>query len=62
MKKLEIAYFPDPSNIAAVERANIDLVSDTYFNYGILKAVAFQSNANQNASRETGSKNTFLFR
>lgn len=60
MRKLEKAYYPDPKNIYAVERANIDLLSDTYFNYGILKSVAFQANANKKA--KTGSKNTFLFR
>lgn len=59
---LEITYFPDKTNIPAIRRANIDLTADEYFTYGILKAVAFQSNANNKATNGIGPKNTFLFR
>lgn len=43
IEKLNEVYFPDSTNITAVKRANIDLMSALYFNYGIFKAVVYQS-------------------
>lgn len=62
LKKLRKAYFTNTTNIDTIKRANIDLVSDSVFNYGIIKAVAHQANANQETTNEVRRKNTFLFR
>lgn len=62
MKKLREAYFSNLTNIDAIIRANGDFLSDSFVNYKILKAIAFQSKANSKASSELGRKNTFLFR
>ncbi|XP_055299410.1 uncharacterized protein LOC129566985 [Sitodiplosis mosellana] len=52
------AYFNDTTNDDAIKRANIGLLSDSSFGYGILKAARYQVIANNKETR----KNTFLLR
>lgn len=62
LKKLREVYFANKTNVGEIIRANAHLLSDSGYNYGILKAAAFQSAANGKATSGTGRKNTFLFR
>lgn len=55
---LKEAYFNDTSNINAIKRQNIDLLSDMNFAYGILKAAQYQVEVNNKGTP----KNTFVLR
>ncbi|XP_031623525.1 esterase B1-like [Contarinia nasturtii] len=56
---LKNAYFNDTSNIDAIKRGNIALLSDMNFGYNILKAVQYQVKANNKGNTK---RNTFLQR
>lgn len=62
VEKLRQAYFSDASNVAEIKQRNIALLSELNFNYGILKAIVFQSNAIHKATNDIVPRNTFLFR
>lgn len=62
MEKLREVYYPDPTNVRAIESENIDILSDMIFNDGVLKAVVLQAKANNGGIDESAHRGTFLFR
>lgn len=60
--KLRDAYFTNITESSAVQSANINLLSDLNFGYGILKNVVLQTKANTNERDAEKRKNTFLSR
>lgn len=58
IQKLRAAYYSNATTIDAIKSANIDLMSDMTFSYGVLKGVISQAIVNSKSER----KNTFLFR
>lgn len=62
LKKFRNAYFWNTTNADAVHRTNDNLLSDSGFNYAIVKAFALQSEANQKIANDIERKKTFLFR
>lgn len=62
VEKLRLAYLPDETEIDAIRRGNIALMSDLAFSDGILKAAVLQANSNNKKADKNGQKNTFLYR
>lgn len=65
VEKLRIAYFSNKTDIDAIKRANIALLSDANFGDSVIKAVVLQTianNNNKNSAQNQSQKNTFLFR
>lgn len=63
MEKLRAVYFTDTTtNAHAIERENIDIMSDMIFNDGVLKAVVLQAKANNDGVDKSAHRGTFLFR
>lgn len=62
MEKLRRAYFSDTSSIDAIRRGNLDYYSDLIIRDSVLKAVAYQADANNKSPDKSKHKNTFLIR
>lgn len=55
-------YFPKNLDTNAIKHANVQLMTDLYFNYKVLKTFLLQVKANNNNRDKNMHKNTFLFR
>lgn len=55
-------YFPKVNDTNAIKHANVQLMTDLYFNYKVLKTFLLQVKANNNHRDKNMHKNTFLFR
>lgn len=62
MEKFMQAYFPNKTDLDAIRRGNIAMLSDLRVNDNVLKAVVYQANANNKAIDRARHKNTFFFR
>lgn len=62
IERLRAAYYPNTTTLDEIRRANIDLISDSWNNDGILKATVLHARANTAHPDRKQHKNTFLFR
>lgn len=62
MEKLRKVYFPNPNDIAAVRRGNLDYYSDLIVRDNVLKTVAHQADANNRSPDKSQHKKTYLLR